>query len=323
MGVNNNAKIIAAIRKNLLNKKWNCIVDDCNHEAINSHLIQRNGILKNLAEDGHVYEVGRKDIFKLDRVKTPFEFKCIGISKSISHPVFCSNHDNNLFHDIDQSNIDISNNKTWLLFSYRAICAELRKKEIEKEFMYRIMNSRTLPLFATEKAKWMHEGFSMGCDDLKKYMKFTENELQNTTDDFTFHHFKFPLLEICASSLFSFQETTHNIDEIRQIEIMHGGVVHILPLNGYTHIIFGYNKNNSNINLINYIESWNNINNVEFGRKLTELLSSRIEGWCLSPQLYNQIPDDLRSSFIKILTENISTDDINMYVDFNLFENII
>lgn len=321
MRVNNNVKILAGIRKNLSNKKWECIIDGCNQEAINSHLVQRNGILKSISKDGHVYEIRQKDIFKLCKSATPFEFKYIGVGKALSYPVFCSTHDNNLFNDIDQLNFDINDKKIWLLFSYRAVCAELRKKEKEKEFMYRIMNSRALPPIKTEKAKCLHEGFSMGCSDLKKYKKFIEDELKYDTNDFIFHHFEFPLLNICASSLFSFQESAYDIDKVREIEMMNGGVVHILPFKGQTHIIFGYNKHNSNINLIEYVESWNNIDNIEFGRKLTELLSSRIEDWCLSPDTYNQISTEDHDKFIKILTENVPADDLSLYVNFNLFRN--
>lgn len=319
MGLNNNAKIIAGIIKNIQNKSWNCIIKDCNNDAINSHLIPRNGILKTLVENGHIYQVKRKDIFQLGQKTSPFEFKKIGNKLSMSHSIFCSYHDNNLFRDIDQDVIDLENKKSWLLFSYRAICAELRKKEMGKELMFRIMRCHSLPLITIDKAKWMHEGFSMGCNDLRKYMELTEDDLQHNSNNFKFSHFKFPLLEICASSLFSFQESSHNVEDIRNLEIMNGGVVHILPQNGFTHVIFGYDEKHSNTDMIDFINSWGNINNKEFERKMTELLCARIEDWCMSPRLYNKIPNDKITTLIKTLTNNVFADDKSIFVDFNLF----
>ena len=37
------------LEKSLVKRKWKCMCPNCNENAINSHLLQRNGILNNVA----------------------------------------------------------------------------------------------------------------------------------------------------------------------------------------------------------------------------------------------------------------------------------
>lgn len=50
-------KAMKAIFENSHNKSWECIECGCNKSAINSHLLQRHGILSNIVENGHLAEV--------------------------------------------------------------------------------------------------------------------------------------------------------------------------------------------------------------------------------------------------------------------------
>jgi len=320
MGTTSDKKILAQIRKNVNNIKWECICKECNDIAINSHLIQRNGILKNLVENGHLYEVKQKDFFRFERSSAPYEFKRVGVGQAISHPIFCNNHDTNLFIDIEKTIPDLSDYKSQLLFSYRVVCAELRKKEIEKEYFTRISKSKS---FSSndfiDVSKNMIEGYSYGIKDLSLFQQQIEEELENTSDNFIFKYYKFPLLEVYASSTFSFQERISDPDKIREIEVFHGGFIHVLPFNNFTNILIGYNKKYANQKMIEYILSWENIDNLEFGRKLTELFCARIEGWGLSPRLYNKLSNNQIHNTINIMHENMMVNDFDVYVDYNLF----
>jgi len=56
-----------------------CYHPKCNKKSINSHILQKNGILSSIALDKHLWG------FEIDTFKTPqFQFKRIGINKGSS-----------------------------------------------------------------------------------------------------------------------------------------------------------------------------------------------------------------------------------------------
>ena len=57
-------KKISKIQKEILSpSNWTCICSNCNNHTINSHLLQRHGILDNLAENGHMFELKPKSFY--------------------------------------------------------------------------------------------------------------------------------------------------------------------------------------------------------------------------------------------------------------------
>ena len=66
--------IIAKIRANIKKKDCDCLFSDCETKSINSHLIQRNGILSNISIDGHLYELKVIDVNKFGKEKYPINF---------------------------------------------------------------------------------------------------------------------------------------------------------------------------------------------------------------------------------------------------------
>lgn len=86
-------KVLAGINKNLDKKRWDCMVSGCYQRAINSHLLQRHGVLSNVVEKGHCYELREKDIFSWTKDTPPLEFKRCGIQDAISLHLFCNHHD--------------------------------------------------------------------------------------------------------------------------------------------------------------------------------------------------------------------------------------
>jgi hypothetical protein len=88
------------IRKNVYGKKWPCMAETCEKIAINSHLLQKNGILGNLVEDGHLVQIKPNDLFKIEHGGF-VTFKTIGIDQVISYPLFCNEHDTTIFRSIE------------------------------------------------------------------------------------------------------------------------------------------------------------------------------------------------------------------------------
>ena len=136
--------IIGDIYKHVLKKSWQCMIPNCTECAINSHLLMRHGVLTNVVENNHLYELRVHMPYAFKKGVFPAQFKRVGINDAISYPLFCNSHDTSVFFEIEHGEIDYSKYRNLLLFSYRALCAEIRKKEIEVEKLTRIIASTTL-----------------------------------------------------------------------------------------------------------------------------------------------------------------------------------
>ena len=199
-------RILQIIRKNALNMNWKCMVDGCPEKTINSHLLQRHGVLDNIIEDGHMYELRVRDIFKWSKDVPPVVFKKVGLNDAISYPLFCNHHDTELFLDIEKNDPDVDDYRSQLLFSYRSVCAEMRKKEIEIDVNQRQLRSRILNLDSFY-LKECIRGLEIGIKDLKFYEEQLLNEISTPKNLFTFEvaHFPFiPIYALASSALYPF-----------------------------------------------------------------------------------------------------------------------
>lgn len=325
----NESKRRLAIFKNIYdnaNKKaWNCIECGCNNPAINSHLIQRHGILDNITQNNHMVEVRAADMMRWDE-KTPplFMFKLVGIQQAISMKIFCSEHDNTLFYDIEHGNVDFSDYRVQLLFSYRTLCAEIRKKEINKEINKRLRASNELHTYRiSEFLDLQDKGYDLSLRDLNVYRKEIQSELASPTQLFVFYHYTYPPIGIYASASFSYDEdasTALGVIKSQQGSVWDSCFIHILPLEKSTEIIVGYSKNHTNSQLQNYAQSWNNLEGEALGCKLTDLFAGHIESWGLAPSLYQKISVANKNKYCDYMKVHASDYQIMQKVGFNLFE---
>ena len=200
----NKHKVIAAIIQNVHKKDWECIVDCCKEKAINSHLLQRNGILENVSVNGHLIEYKQKDPFSWKADSPPFEMKRIGIKKALSLSLFCKVHDNLIFKEIEIHPLDLDLYRVHLLLSYRVVCAEIRKKQINVEQFSRFINAESLKgEIGLERLKRFKEGNELGIIDLKRYKNIFEDELKNESSRFTFKVYKYTFLDIYGAAVFT------------------------------------------------------------------------------------------------------------------------
>lgn len=314
---NDTVKILAAIQKNMDKKSWPCIYGGCDQHAINSHLLQRHGVLDRVVENGHLYEVKRCDYYKWNR-NPPIEFKMVGLNRAISLPLFCHEHDSRLFRSIEQDEIDCSDYRMQLLLCYRTVCAEIRKKEMNIEFLGRMKKSSTLQ-FLEDVIDMSITGNELGIRDLDGYKSLLEQELEKISHNFFFVCYRYPLVKVYASSVFSY----HPNDAVARIAdsctVWDNGFVHIIPAEDCTCIILGYHNEHTNSLLQEYVVSWKDLDMASLGGKLTELFAARIESWGLAPSLYRRLSPSMTKRYIKYMSENACNYDISQYVDFNLF----
>ena len=287
-------KEIAKLEAIITKKKWTCMCPHCTETAINSHLLQRHGILDNVVEKGHLYEIRFEDFFKWHK-NDPTKFRSVGIQQAISFPLFCSKHDTELFTSIECDKIDFDNYISQLLFSYRGLCSEIRKKQFAQ--------IRSGILQKGDLKKGHEDGTSSGIKDLEYYKYLFEAELSTPKHKFTFLHISYPYIPIYASGTVSFEPVDYNnqrsINEAIKKKVWDGFFINIIPQNSSLEIIIGYHNNHVNKDLRKYVESWEGLSIEQLQIKLTDLFTARLETWGMSPSLYANISNEKKKWFIE------------------------
>jgi hypothetical protein len=89
-----------------------CYHPKCNEKSINSHILQKNGILTTIATDRHIWKP------EIDNFKKPqFQFKRNGINQVYSFNCLCDKHDTDLFKKIENIKINFNDYASYLLFT--------------------------------------------------------------------------------------------------------------------------------------------------------------------------------------------------------------
>lgn len=312
--------IFSQISKNVSAIKWKCIIDGCNENTINSHLLQKNGILDNVAEKGHLIEIKVTDFFSWTPDTSPIAMKRVGINNAFSLSLFCNKHDSSIFKEIETHPLNIDDYRTQLLLSYRVICAEIRKKEINIEMNTRILNSNTLKGQIDNKyIETFLKGTQLGINDLNRYKKIFEIELDKEENQFVFNSFSYPLIKIYGSAVFSPLDKL--ISNPEQVEPLNSVFIHVIPYNQRLTVIVGYHKNYVSKWIIKFIEDWGDLNNNQLELKLTNLFAARIENWGLSPSIFKDVSKQTLDKFMEYSHENAFNLLEDQDTKFNLFEN--
>lgn len=311
-------QLYSRIRQNVLNCKSRCMCKDCDETAINSHLLQKNGILSRIFESGHVYEPRQNDLLNDSFGLSPFGFKKVGINKALSISLFCNKHDTTIFKEIETKDADLTSYRSHLLLTYRTTCAEKRRKEREIEICKRVLNSNILRSQYGSRLQFMkdlQDGFTYGNLDLEKYKNKLEAEIENPSEAFVFYDRNFPISGIYASSTFSLTDDSSLVDLDSPLGLF---ILHIIPEKNGSKIILGYEKKYVKSWQKNYIERIINVDDNTIEEYLTSLFI-RVNGWGISPNVFNQLSKDKIDYFFKLFEEDIFNIISEDYT-FNLFD---
>ena len=318
-------QIVQNISKHVDAKKWECLFPECNNSSINSHLLQVNGILNNIVENGHLYEIGANDIFSFEE-KGITTFNKKGINQAISDHLFCNTHDTQIFKDIESASIDLFKYKTQLLFSYRSLCGELRKKMKNVDFFERLINVKAVPIenfYDLESLKKEIIGNKIGVEHMTIYKTNMELEIfSNSIPKFKFYTYQFPEMKICVSAIFS---PIHMTDIILSKQLypenpLKNVFINVIPHESKLTIIIGYHVDFADDWIRNYVALWGEIEGVELQKQLTNLLTTKVETWSISPSLFEKITESSKQKLKKYWQENANNLLADQIVNFNLFE---
>lgn len=258
----------------------------CEDEAINSHLLQKNGTLSLISENSHVVELVQNDYFKMFNGERTLLLKRNSINKVMCHPLFCNKHDTSIFRNIEVGEIDFHNQTSQKLFLYRSLCGELWKKQRNLEFYQRMEKSNRLKILLSNREKEMLrqnlEFHALGISDIINYKEKFENSSQ-TSSCFTFKTFEMPILKICGAGMFSPISSSESYDQANPFPAI---FINLIPFKNSLFIILGKSNEYENTWIKDYFERWNVSHVNTYEQLISDLIASRIESWAISPSLF-------------------------------------
>lgn len=313
-------KILSTININISKINHKCVIKDCSQIAINSHILQRNGILNTIStSDNHIYELKPKNIFKWSSLKFDSikEFKKVGLLNAHSYPTLCSYHDSEIFKPIETHPIDFDSEETHLLFGFRTLLSMSRKEEIVKERELRMLNSKILGKYIQlnhtrelnkENLKVIEKLSELRNEDYSKFI----SDLQSGTNNFVYNAFRYPLKEIYSSSI------SLSINYLESI------FVNIIPYNNETIVLLLTPKNSKDEWTNKYIDSWKDLNQEDFEKRLSTHLVLHCENWGISKDLLDTIPKEIQDWIVNFSLGNLYNEkirlDLDYRVEYNIFE---
>jgi hypothetical protein len=316
----NDMAIIDTHLRKAKKKHRNCFELGCSEKAIDSHILQKNGIISKISEKGHVIECVIDPFHKDYRLK----FKRTGINDVFTFKGFCSTHDDVLFTEIEKTDFDLSNYHHQLLFAYRTSVNETRKKEViidgykslERDPISRV------PVWYIEETML---GQLMGIKDSEYIRDLLSRNIKSlTVRDFIFYNFDLPLLEICICGVYTFETSA----EIKKMEIdldpkflapLTDVFVTFLPHNKKSILSIGFLKGYNETCDQFYGKLFRDGNQETIIHHISDLILLQIENWIVSETFYHKkikSKEVVIKSIISWAQQNLNE---RVSLDFNLF----
>jgi hypothetical protein len=317
----NDKKIFYDSFEKMKKAKWKCMIPECDEKCINSHVLQKNGILSQIEFNNHVIEVKPTSIWELEN-EGIFKYKEIGINEAFTFPGFCSKHDSSIFKQIETINVDFYNYKAQCLFSYRGLCQEIRRKEqiliflndlLKKQEIFSVVN--IFEIFND-----FRDGLSLGIINLKYFKEQLEIDIFNDETNFDFQTFKSPYVEICTSAPINIKEPYE--DEPKTTEEYRNKIfnnkiattfVNIFPNTTESIWIIGEHK----LYRSTYISK---LKILDYEQALSELLILRMEYWCMSNKFLQKFINPKINEIRELFYKNVLNFEANLETKINLFK---
>lgn len=294
-----------------------CFYPGCNKSSINSHILQQNGILTELEENGHVMQMEMN----------PFEsdihfFKRTGINKAFSFKCFCTYHDTELFKNIETKEIDFSVYRNNLLFTLRTKYNEKFRKMVNAR-MREILIEKHSDIFNVAHLEGINEQEKLGISDIEKTEKIIWNDLINNQESFVFLIREINKIPLCLSAFYNY-ETTRELNEYIRIngkdrENVSDIFINVFPYLGKTKFMMGYKKKDEKT-VKQYVNSVFKESEKRLLSKLTNLLLFQCETWITSESFYHERIKKCEGNFGFAAEFSNANDNERVFFKLNLFK---
>jgi hypothetical protein len=295
-----------------------CYFPGCNEKSINSHILQKNGILSQISKNGHVWE---KKINQFS--KKTFFFEESGLNNVFSFNCFCPNHDKELFKKIEDNIIDFHDYESCLLFTLRTLYNEIYRKEILVEQIKFLMKSEKSAEMNLELLLQFMEQQLLGIKDLQRNEFDIWSDYNNGTENFIFQHRELTNIDICLSGFYNYETTLemHNykLREGKDMERISEVFINFFPYNNKSILLMGYNKKDEK-KLKPYINTFFKESEPKVQTKITNLLMFACETWIISEKLYKTKIQKVEDIFIAAIQYSIDNNNEREFFKVNIFK---
>lgn len=267
-------------------QKVTCAYPNCQCDAINSHLLQKNRWLTQIAENGKVLQMGdEQEQSLLDGDENGNVYTLLSINKAMSLPIFCAQHDQKLFKDFEVNELDLSNNLHLLKLSYRAFCSELAQ-ENRRNIYYQINPSINKMCkgwafnIQLDYSNFVLELFANHIRDLYQQVKLKD------VSNYVFRVEKITRIPLCLSDVIISENDIQNAYLKRDTKAaIYPIFAHALPYANESVLIMGYDKRQCNASVLSKIKKWTTNNN--FKDVIVDWLVMT-NNWCMSPSYFGE-----------------------------------
>jgi hypothetical protein len=313
------------IRIKAINKQRVCYFQNCQELAIDSHILQRNGILNKISENGHVYALDYSIISDNGTVK----FERVGLAKAMTFKGFCKKHDNDIFLEIEnKDNINFNLYRVQLLFIYRNLLCELRKKEINIDFFEALLKEKIYRNYigyeGIDYFNTMIKGTKAGINDNLYYHNALIKDLEDdNSKSYNFVVVEIPFLEVCLSATVAYEDLETSFYFYNSFpELINKPIdnlfINLFPYDKKSILMIGYHRNSFSCQ--KYVEQFSKLSVEHIIKKISNFMLLNAEMWTCSPNFYQTkiLP---KEKFIKkILNDYSNQFGVENDLDINLFE---
>jgi len=302
------------------NSNFKCYSKTCDKSAIDSHILQKNGVLAYIIQNGHLFTLHNEVREK------KFKFKRIGADKIFTFKGFCQPHDTDIFKEIETKDFSLDSYKNQLLLSYRGILNELRKKEIDIKFWQLLKDDPTMSNAIDPSVFWARErGVRAAIKDLEFYRSELEEDLITTREHkpkFRFVVRRLPFVPVCTSSIFSFESNGQMMRKIGTLffdKTLDSIIINLLPHEKETFLIVGTHQNcSSQCHL--YLQQFSFRSDKELLKEISDILIRNVETWVTSEHYYKHNIDRHENYISNFIKEHGDQYGVNIKVSINMFE---
>ena len=293
------AKTFEDSKKEAIKSINTCYHPNCNDKSINSHILQKNGILSSIATDGHLWEL------EINQFKNPrIGFKRTGINKIYSFNCFCNNHDRELFEKIETKVIDFDDYESCLLFTLRTIYNEMFRKQVNLKVYEKLV------------AK-------IGLNDIKKIEEVIWRDINDGTETFIFENRAIKKIELCVSSFYNYDSSRELQEYIlkykKDMDRISSVFINCFPYEDNSILLMGYNKVDEK-KLKGYFYTFFRENEKRVFRRLTNLILFQCETFAVSEKFYLEKLKGIENVYLDAIDFMMLNQDERKVYDLNFFD---
>jgi hypothetical protein len=307
----------------LKTKKRNakCRYPQCDEKAINSHILQKSGILSILEEERHLMQ---PEIELFGSRTSKFVRK--GINDAFSFPCFCEKHDDEIFKPIEQKELDLAPYSNRLLFLIRSKLNEQYRKEVVYQSRLNIRMDKDL-----ERMHELQLDNTKALEQTKLAIEDIRRDLEDIWLDYTTGKESFRIevrsktfIPICLAAFIDY-ETSEEINfresiignPLDKLTSLH---ISIFPHNEGSTLLMAHKLTDRN-EVHDYVNQLLDMSNQEFEVQVTNWILFYIETWVTSESFYKSDIKDVEYIFEKAAQIQNHLGNEREVHELNLFHN--